>query len=216
MQTRLIKAACLFLVSTSLHIPWAGAATLVYVYGTVIQPPNLNVNDQVQPGTVVRAGKDAIVAIEETWESSSGPCTKVTVFGYGQSYTVTQRASGGSCLRQAPNLSSAQTGTLTEGERLASSKGDQPSDNTESQARWRNFDNWIQGARRSFTGVLTAEDASTVRLRSKSGTEMVFTLSATTLDTPAGLNQMLNQTLRVDYRAGFTPRAERITLPETP
>jgi hypothetical protein len=215
MQTRLIEAAFVLLAATSLH-PCASAAKLVYVYGTVAEPRGLNENDDVQPVTVVRAGKDAIVAIEETWNASSGKCQRVTVLGNGQSYTVAQPKSGGPCSGKAPELSSAQSGRTTLGERLVESKSDDPgSASPESQARWRDFDRWKASARRSFTGVLTAADASSIRLRSAAGTEMTFSLSSTTIDTPAGLDQMLNRSLRVDY-AGSSRTAERITLAETP
>jgi len=199
----------------------ASAARLAFVVGTIEAPADVNEGDELAPGTVVKSGDDALVMVEHRWPSdvSSRDCIQIAIFGYGQSYKVSENETPGRCQTTVPNLAALDAGKpfLTRETRYGDAKFDEPKVAQQvatAQARWQAFDHWVRNAQRTFSGVVTSVGGNRIALRSpESGRQTNFAVNPSTVDTPVALGSLVNKRVQVDYRYTATgPQALRIRL----
>lgn len=202
----------------------AEGAELAFVLGTILEPEGANEGDQLAPGTLVRAGNEALVMVEHRWPSdvASRDCVLLEIFGYGKSHRVSAEETPGRCETTAPNLASLEDGEpfLSRETRYGDAKFDEmnpPQQVARSDARWRGFDRWLRDARRSFTGEVDGVRGDTLRLRSPaSGRVTVFAVDPASVHSPLPLDELVGKEVRVDYRMrGHRPQVERIEVSET-
>jgi hypothetical protein len=183
--------------------------------GTVVQPERMNEGDEILPGTVVQTGADGVVMVRHQWPSDvpSRDCVLLAIFGYGQSYTVSEDTTPGRCETTVPT----SPGDLAPGRPFLAREtryGDAKFDDTPpervltSQRRWQAFDAWVRNADRAFTGSVTAVTAGTIRVRPASGPARTFTFNRDTVSRPVSARELLDQRVRLDYRA----RAARLEV----
>jgi hypothetical protein len=207
------------LLSILLGASGAQAARVGYVVGTVVEPRGLNEGDTVGTGTWVVTGADGLVVLEERWPSDIEglPCMRLSTFGYGQRHRVTADATPGSCKTTTPRLDLLDSGRpfRSQETRYIGGKPDAipPPQVRQSDERWAPFDRWIEQARHSYHGVVTAVDGGTIRLRSpSSGQSRAFAVDPATVQSALPLTQLPGTSVRIDYRRGgaMPERVERI------
>jgi len=152
----MLKVALIVLAMLPLEIlapASARAARVDFVVGTVESPPNLKQGDIVTPGTVIQSGSDGLIMMSQEWRSDepSRKCISVAVFGYGQTYTVSEDATPGSCKTSVPiTVPVPGEAVLSRGTRYADLKYDAPGAKLDpSLEEWRAFDRWVLETKKS-------------------------------------------------------------------
>jgi hypothetical protein len=188
------------------------AAEVSFVMGTVVRPELINEGDEIPPGTVIETGADGMVMIHHQWPSDipSRDCVLLAIFGYGQSYTVSQDATPGRCETTVPsNPADLAPGRpfLARETRYGDAKFDDPSvpDRVRaSVASWQAFDAWVTRADRAYSGTVSAVGSGTISVRAGSGPARTFTIDPNTVSSPVRVIELLNRRVRLDYRQAGT------------
>lgn len=203
----------------------ATAARVSFVTGTVIRPQDLNEDEDVARGTVIETAADGLVMIRYEWPSDipSRNCVLLAIFGYGQRYTVSESETPGRCDTTVPsNLDALSPGDafLERETRYGGAKFDEGQTAAQvarSAADWRGFDSWVQNAERSYSGKATRADNRSIRVRSsRTGSERVFDLTASTRLSPSPAADLEGRRVRVDFRRrGGTLEALAVTATDS-
>lgn len=222
-RSRIVVCLVLLAASAASNI---NAAELSFVLGTLVKPEGVNEGDTLPPGTLVQSGSDALVMVEHQWPSDipGRACVLVAIFGYGESYTVSESGTPGRCDTTVPTDPAAfQPGQpfLSRETRYGDAKFDEPTVPAKvsaSKAQWRTFDDWVANAQRTFTGVVTLVTGTRIRVRSpQSGNQRSFSVNPSTVDSPVALDTLIDKSVRLDYRmAGSGPEALRVQLTSPP
>ncbi len=197
------------------------AAIVYFVSGQILEPVGLNEGEDLNRGTTVRTGDDAMVMIEYRWPSGEAgfDCQHLAIFGYGASHTVSAVETPGRCATNASFVAAmAQEGQVnTSATRYGDPSYDIPTIPARVSNSWnqsRPLDQWIRNAERSYTGVVeSVSNRNIVVLGPRSSSAKTFSLGQSVLAASADRNSLFGKNVRIAYRSTATgPEAIRIKL----